>query len=140
MTKKAWIVLLLFFSCAASAVLLWKTDPEHKKILTSPAQIDSLITLTFQEFNLPSEQVRIRSVEIDSLFKRNIYSVRVPVNFSKTSFHYHLHQKLWPYGVRTAGSVEFPDRNLRIHVLANNNVHRSVFLYSDTDLHPLNHQ
>jgi hypothetical protein len=134
MTKRAWLVLLLLFSCTAAVLLLWKTEPVEMHSLTSTNQLDSLITLTFREFQLPPERVIMRTVEIDSLFSRNIYSARVPADFSKTSFHYRLHQELWPYGARTVGRVEFPDRNLRIHVLFNNKVHRSVFLYSDREL------
>jgi hypothetical protein len=134
MTKRAWIVLLLLFSCIASGLLLWKADPVKNQTLTSPAQIDSLITLVFNEFHLSPEQVRSQTVQVDSVFARNIYSVTVPPAFSKTSFHYRLHQELWPYDARTAGKVVFPDRDLRIHILFNNKVQRSVFLYSDSRL------
>ncbi|TVQ04768.1 MAG: hypothetical protein EA359_05315 [Balneolaceae bacterium] len=138
--KRAVIVVLLFFSCIAAVVLLWIVEPPQHTPLSSPAQIDSLIKLTFDEFQLAQSQVRMQTVKVDSIFSRNIYSVRVPRDFSKTSFHYQLHNELLPYQAKTIGHVEFPDRNLRIHVVVNNKVHRSVFINTDPLLHNILHQ
>jgi hypothetical protein len=130
-TKRVWVVWLLFFSCIAAAVLLLKMETPPRTQLTSTAQLDSLITLTLDEHNIPQNRIRSRTVEIDSVFSRNLYTVRVPPDFSKTSFHYSLHHNLQPYRVQTIGHVQFPEQNLRIHLLVNDKVHRSVFLNSD---------
>ncbi len=129
--KRVWLVWLLLFSCIAAIVLLWKTDAPPRVQLTSAAQLDSLITLTMLEHQIPQSRVRMRSVEIDTVFSRNIYTVRVPADFSKTSFHYSLHQHLLPYRAGTVAHVQFPERNLRIHLLVNGKVHRTVFLNSE---------
>ncbi len=129
--KKTVAAVLLFFSCIAAVLLLWKAEPPQRTLISSPAQIDSLISLTFNEFLVPQSYIRIRSVQVDSTFSRDIYSIRVPRDFSKTSFHYQLHQELLPYNAKTIGQVEFPDRNLRIHVIVNNKVHRSLFINTD---------
>jgi hypothetical protein len=130
-TKRVWVVWLLFFSCIAAAVLLLKMETPPRTQLTSTAQLDSLITLTLDEHNISQNRIRSRTVEIDSVFSRNLYTVRVPPDFSKTSFHYSLHHNLQPYRVQTIGHVQFPEQNLRIHLLVNDKVHRSVFLNSD---------
>jgi hypothetical protein len=110
-------------------------EPPQRNLLSSASQLDSLIFLTFDEFRLPQSQIRMQSVKVDSVFSRNIYSVRVPRNFSKTSFHFSLHSELLPYQAETIGHVEFPDHNLRIHVIVNNKVHRSVIINTDPLLH-----
>ena len=130
-TSKRWgIVLLLFVSCVIAIYLLLNTDPVPKKHLTTSSQLDSLITLTFNNLYISDNQVRMRTVEIDSLFYRNIYTVSVPPEFSKTTFHYSLHEQLWAYNVETLARVEFPDRNMRIHLIVNDKVRRSVYLNS----------
>ncbi|MCC5942572.1 MAG: hypothetical protein JJU37_13615 [Balneolaceae bacterium] len=132
--KRKWIALLLLFSCIAAIVLLWNAEPVDHKRLTDSAQIDSLITLVLQDYRIPDSQVRVQTVQIDSVFSRNVYNVRVPSQFSKTSFHLSLHEHAWPFSIQTAGTVQFPERNLRIHLLYNDKVMRSVHLSTDTRL------
>lgn len=129
--KKKFLVWLLFFSCIAAFVFFLNTEPPTKKYLRSVSQIDSLITLTLDQHQLTPNQVRVRTVEIDSLFSRKIYQIDIPTSFSKTSFHYALHQNIWPYEATTVAQVQFPERNLRIHVLVNDKVHRSLFIHSN---------
>ncbi len=130
-SKKKILVWLLFFSCITALFFFLNTEPPTKKYLQSVTQIDSLITLTLDQHQLTPNQVSVRTVEIDSLFSRRIYQIETPSTFSKTSFHYALHQNIWPYEARTVAEVQFPERNLRIHILVNDNVHRSLFLESN---------
>lgn len=130
-TKKRFLVWLLFFSCIAALIFFLNTEPPEKKYLRSVSQIDSLITLTLDQHQLTSNQIRVRTLEIDSLFSRKIYQVEIPPTFSKTSFHYALHQNIWPYEAKTVAQVQFPERNLRIHILVNDKVHRSLFIQSN---------
>ena len=129
--KKEFVVLLLLLSCVASTIVLAKMDPPTNVHLHSAAQLDSLITLTFDQYRISQQCVRVHRVQIDSLFNRNIYTVTVPQNFSKTSLHHSLHQNLWPYKAETSARVEFPEKNLRIHVLVNGKVHRSLFINTE---------
>ncbi len=132
--QRRWIVLLLACSCLFAMALLWKSEPPVYKKLTSPAQLDSLIQLTFTEMDVRNSQVRRRSVQVDSLFSRSVYHINVAPNFSKTTLHYTLQQKAWPYGVSFVARVEFPDRNMHIHLLVNDNIHRSVIIREDASL------
>lgn len=129
--KKQFVVLLLLLCCITSTIVLAKMEPPSNTRLHSAAQLDSLIVLTFDQYRIPQQQVQMNSVQIDSLFSRNIYTVTVPQNFSKTSFHYRLHQNLWPYNAITTAQVEFPEKNLRIHILVNGKVHRSLFINTE---------
>jgi hypothetical protein len=115
-------------------MLIWKTEPVIQKKLTTSSQLDSLITLTFEDLELRSNQVRRQSIEVDSLFSRSVYNLRVAPNFSKTTLHYTLQQTLWPYGVSTVARVEFPQRDMHIHMIVNNNIRRSIIIKEDFDL------
>lgn len=128
--RKIWIAGLLLFSVLITAFLLANSDPVQVKTLHSESQLDSLITDTFAEFRVTPQMIREQSVEVDSLFTRVIYSVRVPNSFSKTSFHLQLNKKLNPYRVDTNGVVIFPEEHLRIHLLSNHKVVRTVELLS----------
>jgi len=126
--KKKFLVWLLFLSCIAAFIFFLNTETPTKKYLRSVTQLDSLITLTIEQHQLTNNHVSVRTVEIDSLFSRMIYQIETPESFSKTSFHYALHQNLWPFEAITVAQVQFPEQNLRIHILVNDQVHRSLFI------------
>lgn len=129
--KRGIIGLLLAISCVLSVYLLYVTEPMPVYQLTSPQQIDSLITESFREFNI-ADQVRTQNIRIDSSFTRKRFIVKVPPSFSKTTFHYRLHDRLWPYNAETIGRVEFPEKNLQLHVQYNQTIHRTIYLYSES--------
>lgn len=130
--KRALIVLLLIISCTASGYLLLMTEATPVYSLKSPRQLDSLITDSFREFNISNSQIRTQNIQIDSSFTRKRYVIEVDPAFSKTSFHYRLHERLWPYNTGTIGHVEFPERNLQVHIAYNQTIHRTIYLYSQT--------
>jgi hypothetical protein len=108
-------------------------EPAPVYQLNSPQQLDSLITNSFQEFNISSSQIRTQNIPIDSIFTRRRYIVKVSPVFSKTSFHYSLNQRLWSFDAETIGRVEFPEKNLQVHVAYNETIHRTIYLYSETE-------
>jgi hypothetical protein len=133
-TQRRWIVILLAVSCLFAILLLWNTEPVVQKKLTTSSQLDSLITVTFEDMELRSNQIRRRTIEVDSLFNRSVYNLRVAPNFSKTTLHYTLQETLWPYGVRTVAKIEFPRRDMHIHMIVNNNIRRSIIIKEDSEL------
>lgn len=102
--------------------------------LTSQAQIDSLITLAFDDLNLPPAHITRRTIEVDSVFSRTVYRVRVAPNFSKTTLHYYIQREVWPYDVETIAGVEFPEQDMSIHLLVNDTVLRTLYVESDPDI------
>lgn len=132
--KRRWITGLLFASTLLASLLLWKSEPVIQKRLQSAAQIDSLLSTAFNEAGLTDEQLQKQTVQIDSLFSRNVYRVRVAPGFSKTTLHYSLQQAVWPYLVSTIGRVEFPARTLYLHFMINDNIISSVIVVDDPDL------
>lgn len=131
--KRGFIVILLIISCLISVYLLLVVEPVTVYNLNSAQQLDSLITESFREFNISNGQVRRQEIQIDSSFARRQYIVEVNPAFSKTSFHYRLHERLMPYDVKTIGHVEFPEKNMQLHVKYNETIHRTIYLYSETD-------
>lgn len=127
-------MLLLGVSCVVAFALHWTLDPTPKQKLQNQQQIDSLITVTIADFNIPIEQVRTSTIEHDSVFHRKTYRINVYPGFSKTSFHYTLHKKLYPLGIETFGQVIFPEKDLRLHLLYNDTIQRSVFIENDSEL------
>ena len=131
--KRGLIVVLLVISCTLSIYLLWTTEPMPVNQLKSPRQLDSLLTDAFREFNIPNSRIRSQTIQIDSSFSRRRYIVEVAPDFSKTSFHYRLHERIWPYDAETIGNVYFPERDMQIHIAYNGTIHRTVFLYSESE-------
>lgn len=134
--KRVWIALLLLTSCLTAAILLWSGKGVPARGLASSAQLDSLIIQTLNLHGLTSEQVRQSEITIDSTFTRRVYTVAVPHDFSKTTFHYDLHTVLLPYSAGTAGKVYFPEKNFAIQILYNSHVLRTVHLRTDPSLDP----
>lgn len=132
--QKQYIVILLLLSSVLAALLLWNSEPVDPVKLTSPVQLDSMIVRTLNEFNIPETQIRTESVQIDSIFSRNIYTVFVSPLFSKTTLHFELKQHVWPYDVRTIASVEFPERHMNLHLLYENTIYRSLQIRTDPDI------
>lgn len=129
--KKSWVTILLFLSCVTTVLLLWKVEPVTPQKLTSQAQLDSLITFTFAELELPPSQIRQRYVQIDSVFSRTIYTVKVAPEFSKTTLHYYLQQQVWPYQVQIVARLQFPEQDMTIHFLLNDTIQRTIYVESD---------
>lgn len=130
-SKRVWIIILLILSCILSAFLLWNIEAVPSQKLQNSAQLDSLIVHALELHGVQPEQIRERDITIDSTFTRKVYSVGVPSDFSKTSFHHNLHSNLFPYSVKTVGKVQFPARDVSIQILYNKNVLRTVTLQTD---------
>lgn len=134
MNKKRYLTILLVLCCIAVGVLHFKIDPKLNKQLQTASQFDSLITQTTFDFRISAEQVSIRTVELDSVFHRKVYTLNVPPGFSKTTFHHHLQHRLYPLKATLYGKVQFPERDLHLQIVYNNTVHRTVLLRTDSDL------
>ncbi|MDX1590513.1 MAG: hypothetical protein R3283_01040 [Balneolaceae bacterium] len=132
--KRRWITGLLLVSTILASVLLWKSDPNKRQSLHSPEQLDTLITSAFDEAGVENAQFEKQTVQVDSVFSRSVYRVRVAPGFSKTTLHYTLQQAVWPYRVSTVGRIEFPARTLYLHFMINENILSSVIVSDDPDL------
>lgn len=134
MNKKGWLAVLLALCCFLAGILHIQINPQQKKHLKSSSQIDSLIKQTTYDFNIPADHYTVNTIRMDSLFTRKVYYFQVSPGFSKTTFHQHLQYRLYPLDVEIFGTVEFPERNLRLQLSYKHTVHRTIHIHTDTDL------
>jgi len=132
--QKKLIVILLAASCIAAIFLLIDSTTNSSKKLTSGAQLDSLITETLDDFNIPNSQYRKRTVKIDSAFSRAIYIIDLAPDISKTALHYHLHKKVLPYVVESPARILMPEKEMNIHLDYKGTITHTIVLRTDREL------
>lgn len=132
--KKRTIALLLLVSCLTSIFLLAYTPGPQSEILRSFALADSLIYQNLYDFSVSEEQIKVRTIKVDSNLTRKKYRVAVPPGFSKTQLHHELNRALYPYQVNTPAEVIFPYKDFRIHLLYEQTIFRSITLTTDPQL------
>ncbi len=125
-SPKKIITALLLSGCILSGIIYAYTPPFVANKITTEAQLDSLIQLSFNDANIGANQIRTFNVEIDSSFSRKVYRVRVPSSFSKTSFHLELHKRLQPLGLHTPSRIVFPEKDMNIYIEHKGTIFRTV--------------
>ncbi|MEQ9310089.1 MAG: hypothetical protein RLN90_11610 [Balneolaceae bacterium] len=129
---KKIITALLVVACVLSGIILAYTPTFIPNKITSEAELDSLIQISFVESNLLNNQIRFFTVELDSSFSRKVYRVMVPPSFSKTSFHLQLHKRFHPLGLSTPSRVIFPERDMNIYIENEGTIFRTIRLITDS--------
>jgi hypothetical protein len=132
--KKKLIAWLLGISCVISAWILISYQSEEQPQLRHWAQLDTLITDEFRQYNILPYQVETKRVTVDTVFERVSYDVRVPLDFSKTQWHASLNHKVHEYDIATPAQLQLPEEQLTIHLMKHGTVIRSVNLSNDTSL------
>ncbi|GAB5409468.1 MAG: hypothetical protein BalsKO_18330 [Balneolaceae bacterium] len=130
-SPKKIITALLFVACILSGIIIAYSPTFIPNKITSEAELDSLILLTFDDSNLRNNQVRTFTIELDSSFSRKIYRVMVPPSFSKTSFHLDLHKRFHPLGLTTPSRVVFPESDMNIYIEYKSTIFRTIRLITD---------
>lgn len=126
--RKPLITILLLLSCIISGAIFVATPPYTPKFLNISSGIDSLLTDHFEQHLIPSTSVRKYNIEVDSTFTRTVYRVAVPPTFSKTMFHFELHQNLLRYNIESPARVIFPERDMNIYIYDNNTILSTIRL------------
>jgi len=127
--RNAPLVLILLVACTvlAGALLWWIPAPSQPSPLTND-QIDQRIRETLQEFEIPDALFRTTTLRVDSTFTRTVWIMDLPQEVSKTSFHYALDQSFRKDGFQTPATIEFPERDMRIHLLWEKTVLQTLYL------------
>lgn len=133
-SPKKIITALLLGACILSGIIFVYTPTFVPIKVSTQAELDSLIQLSFEDVGLVSNQIRIYNIEIDTSFSRKVYRVRVPATFSKTSFHLELHKRLHPLGLTTPSRVVFPERDMNIYIENEGTVFRTIRLITDNEV------
>ena len=130
-SPKKIITSLLIVACILTGIILAYTPDFIPNKISTEAELDSLIQLSFNDSNIRSNQIRLYDIEIDSSFSRKVYRVRVPNSFSKTSFHLELHKRFQPLGLNTPSRIVFPERDMNIYIENIGTVFRTIRLITD---------
>lgn len=133
-SPKKIISALLLIACILSGIILAYSPSYVSNNITTEAELDSLIQLSFEDAKLQSNQVRIFTVEMDSNFSRKVYRIQVPSSFSKTSFHLELHKRFYSIGLETPSRVVFPERDMNIYITNEGTVFRTLRFITDDDV------
>lgn len=132
--RKKIVAVLLGVSCLVSGFILAYTPAETTKTLENFSQLDSIIEEHIISSGIKSTQVQTNSIQVDSVLTRKKYRVKVPPGFSKTTFHFKLHQSLTGFEIESPAKVHLPDQNMTIYLSYKNTVIRTAELITDTKI------
>ena len=127
--RNAHLILIVLVVCTliAGALLWWVPAPKQPVPVTKD-QIDQQIRETLKVFDIPEVLTRTTSLRVDSTFTRTVWIIDLPPSVSKTTLHYSLDQSFRPYGFQTPATIEFPERNMRVHLLWEETVVQTLYL------------
>lgn len=134
---KKIVTALLVVSCIVSGIILASSPAPTFHRLENYSQLDSLIQVQFQKAQINSDQIRTRSVLVDTVLTRKEYRIEVPSRLSKTMFHISLDRELGRYELGTPAKVQFPSTDMDIYVYYENTVLRTLRLTTNPDLDSL---
>lgn len=134
---KLVITALLAISCVISGVILAGSPAYKNSSLENTQQLDSLINMHIHNSMITPSQVRRTNIQVDTVFTRKIYRLRVPSRFSKTMFHIDLHNDLNRFGIESPAKINFPSRDMHIYVSSEGTVLRTLHLTTDPSLDTL---
>jgi hypothetical protein len=129
--NKPLLLAILSAAVLLTAYLLWTVPAVPSLTLSSIDDSESIILSILNRHAITEGEVKTRVIEFDNGSKRVIHTVGVPPAWPKTRFHLDLNDTLRKVGLDTYGVVEFPDRQLRVHVLYRGKVVRTVALNTD---------
>jgi uncharacterized membrane protein len=135
---KKVITILLVLSCIVSGIILAASPSNEIYRLDNTQQLDSLVNTHIQNSLITQEQVQVSVINIDTIFTRKVYRLRVPSRFSKTMFHINLHKDLNLYKIQAPAKINFPSRDMHIYVYNKGTVLRTIRLTTDPSLDTLN--
>lgn len=134
---KLVITALLAISCVISGVILAGSPAYRNNSLENTQQLDSLINVHIHNSMINQPQVRTANIQVDTVFTRKTYRLRVPSRFSKTMFHINLHKDLNRFGIESPARINFPSRDMHIYVYNEGTVLRTMRLTTDPSLDTL---
>lgn len=105
---------------------------DSKQELFSLGQIDRAVEDVIAKQGLDGRWERTE-IPVDSLFSRATYEIWVPEDFSRTTFHIGLQERLAPLGTVIFGEVTFPSRDLRLYITYRQDLLRTVMLSASPD-------
>lgn len=117
--------------------MLIYTPQQNGDRISNFAQLDSVITSSMADHNIRPDQWRVSSTDVDSIFVRKTYRVRVPLHFSKTLFHYDLNRRIYGSDYLSPSRVTLPDNDIDIFLYKDQTIVRTIRMETDRDLDSL---
>ncbi len=130
--RKQILAGLLATSCIAVFLLLLLYPDQRHSPLESLSQADSLIVTELTRFHIGRDRVRTFEYHVTDGFTRKRYVVTVPQGLSQTYLHAELNRKLREHRVDTVAFVNVPEREMKVLILYNNKIIRTLELRTDT--------
>ncbi len=130
--RKKILLGMLVVSCLAVFSLLVLHPGEQRTTLKSFSQADSLIIHELNRFRVGPDRIRTFEYPVTEDFTRKRYVVSLPPGVSQTHLHAELSRNLGGYRVQTMGYVNVPEREIRVLILFDDKIIRTVELRSET--------
>ncbi len=127
---------LLAGSCLAVFLMLLLLPAYERGTLQDLSQADSLILEELTNFHVSRNRIRTFEYPVTDDFTRKRYVVTLPANISQTHLHFELQQKLWRYRVDTIGYVNVPENHMKVLILFDDKIIRTLELRNDSDPSP----
>ena len=138
--KKKIITALLALSCLISGLLLLFMEAPSQQAYKNLDDIDDIIFEELEAFNVTRDQIRIRTVEIDSTFSRKTFIFALHPSYSKTLIHQQIHAQLYALEIDTPAKVNMREDELSIYLYSNNTVFRTIHILTDNSTDEENDQ
>ncbi len=129
--QKKILLGLLAGSCLAVFLALIFYTGEERSPLQHLSQADSLIHGELTRFRVPAERIRTIDYPVTDDFTRKRYVVAVPPGVSQTHLHSELNRKFYRYRVETVGFVNVPEQEMKVLILFDNKIIRTLELRTD---------
>ncbi len=130
--RKKILLGMLAASSLAVFLLLILHPGEQRTSLKSFSQADSLIIHELNRFRVGPDRIRTIEYPVTEDFTRKRYVVSLPPGVSQTHLHAELNRNLGGYRVQTMGYVNVPEREMRLLILFDNKIIRTLELRTDT--------
>jgi hypothetical protein len=130
--RKQILAVLLAASCIVVFLLLVLHPGQRHAPLQSFSQADSLIVTELTRFHIGQDRVRTFEYLVTEGFTRKRYVVSIPPGLSQTHLHAELNQKLRNHRVDTVAFVNVPEREMKVLILFNSKIIRTIELRTET--------
>ncbi len=130
--QKKLLLGLLAGSCIAVFLALLFYSVEERAPLQHLSQADSLILGELARFHVSGDLVRTIDYPVTDHFTRKRYVVTLPPGVSHTHLHSELNQKFYRYRVETVGFVNVPEREMRVLILFDDKIIRTLELRTES--------
>jgi len=131
--KKVTTAILLLIASVISVLLLSFGSGKAQLEKSDLVRLDSLIFHELGQYSIKKRQIKAKNFQTGD-FSRIHYDVKIPKGISKTQIQTDLHYAFLEQRITLPAKIIFPEKDLLIHLYANETIIRSIELKTDTSL------